>query len=310
MLPMKLRKNASARIIPVVARKGGVGKTFAAISLAINAAIGGPEKNRPPLRVLFIDCDSQQNSSKYFLQRLGAKQLGNKVVLPPNPDCPDKGVYNISDIFAGNDFLEYPTEWENIMVIPSDGNIDDFRKISDIAKKMTDDEGFMDAAAYLFREFMNIVKDEYDLIVIDTPPSKTYASSGAITAGTDCLIVANPDSHNSGSSVPGVIADIEELNETYRPENPVNIIGILLNKISSTRPTKHEATHITKIKQSFPKYVNSKLFFCNYVAFNTEMPQSPNNLDWMNNPSAFSQMVKFYDHISETVLKEIYEEAK
>ena len=50
----KARTHAPMRTCAVAARKGGVGKTFASISLAVNAAFGGPDKKLPQLKVLFI----------------------------------------------------------------------------------------------------------------------------------------------------------------------------------------------------------------------------------------------------------------
>jgi chromosome partitioning protein len=303
----RFRKTAAARSIAVASRKGGVGKTFAAINIAICAATGGPDGNLPKLKVLFVEADSQQNSSYYFLKHFGAEVVGQKVILPPNPDCPDGKIYNISDNIAGNAYMEYPTQWENLYIIPSDGRID---KLQEVVKSDLDrfDEATINKyVTQVFNTLIEEVQDDYDLIVFDTPPSKTFASQGAIAASSDCLVVANPDAFCALNGVPGTISDIDMNNKTIRGQgNETNIIGILMNKVSSLRPTQHEKEHIRTMRKQFPQYVRNELVMCNYVSFNTEIPQSPNELEWMRHPQARQQMTNFYNHIANTTLADIY----
>ena len=306
---MRLRKEEECVVLAVVARKGGVGKTFVALNTAINAAMGGPHKSEKPLKVLFIDVDSQQNSSYFFLKSTGASVLGQRVLLPPNADCDQNNIYTIADVFAGNEFMEYATDYSNIHIIPSDGNIDDLRSISPNADAVNDDS-LTKVSVMQFQGLIELVKDDYDLIVIDTPPSKTHASQGAIAAATHCLVVTTPDSYNAEIAVPGIVADIKNNNERFRQSyNHAEISGIIFNKISSTNPTKHEQQHFENIKSAFPELTNNRPYFCNYVAFNTEIPQSPNNFDWMKHNKAKGQMEKFYEFVRTKVVNKIYEEA-
>jgi len=307
----RFRKKAKARTIAVASRKGGVGKTFSAINIACCAANGGPNGNLPKLKVLVIDADSQQNSTYYYLKHMGAQMAGQKVLLPPNPNCEMGNIYNISDVIAGNAYMEYPTEWENIFLIPSDGRIDQLNDIATGDTKGFDDNQLNKFSAMLFDDLIEEVSDEYDLIVIDTPPSKTHASQGAIAASSDCLVVANPDAFCASNAVPGTVADILMNNDTFRNEdNQTNIIGILINKVSSLRPTSHEKDHIRKIRSQFPEYFSPELVMCNYVAFNTEIPQKPGHFEWYKHPQAKEQMENFYNYVSKKALFEIYAEAK
>lgn len=303
----KARKKSKCRVVVIAARKGGVGKTFAAIALAVNAAFGGPDKSRPKLKVLFIDVDSQQNSTYFFLKHFGAKQTFNKVLLPKNSDCPEGNIYNITDIFMGNDFIEYPTQYENIHMIPSDGQIDNF-KGREFAG--TSQESLTQASATQFQKLISLVEDDYDLIVIDTPPSKTHACQGAIAAATDCIVVANLDTWNTENALPGMMSDIDYNNNHHRDiDNPINITGILVNKISSSAMTNDEKVQLKAIKTLFPKFVHKGFYFVDRVAFKTtQMPQDPENFDYMKNVETATQMRNFHEHISNTILKEIYSE--
>ena len=56
------------RVLSSYHRKGGVGKTFLASTIAYLLATGGPGGKGIKRRVLVLDYDSQQDSSKAFLK--------------------------------------------------------------------------------------------------------------------------------------------------------------------------------------------------------------------------------------------------
>jgi cellulose biosynthesis protein BcsQ len=58
----------SLKVISSYHRKGGVGKTFLASTIAYMLANGGPEKKGKKKRVLVLDYDAQQDTSKAFLK--------------------------------------------------------------------------------------------------------------------------------------------------------------------------------------------------------------------------------------------------
>jgi|TARA_B110000211_G_scaffold143489_1_gene163763 chromosome partitioning protein len=291
-------------VLTIAARKGGVGKSFAAINASVLAACGGPDKDRPPLRVLLIDVDSQQNTTYYFLKYLGCKWVHRKALLPANPNCEDKEVYNITDIFMGNDFVEYPTQYGNLFMIPSDGEIDDLRKEfnkfpeKDIVLQTTNQ----------FKKLIKLIEDDFDLIIIDTPPSKTHASQAAVAVSTHVLVMAELDIWNSENGLPGIMSDIEYVNSSLRNNNdPVEIIGICPNKISSKAMTNEERKTLADLIKRYPSYLHKNLNFFNRVAFKTTtMPEDPSCFAYMKQKDTADQMRKFYNHISEKVLADIY----
>ncbi len=300
----KARTQAPMRTCAVAARKGGVGKTFASISLAVNAAFGGPDKKLPQLKVLFIDVDSQQNSTYFFLKHFGAKVVFEKVLLPKNPDCEDGNVYNITDVFMGNDFMEYPTQYENLMVLPSDGHIDNFNGL----EFKVGEETVAMATSAQFKKLIKFVDEDYDLVIIDTPPSKTFAATGALAAASDCLVVGALDSWNSEVAIPGILSDIENNNQLFRDKNnPLNVVGILLNKLSSKKITNDEKKHLVKIRDNHREHLSSNLMLVDRVAFKTTvMPQDPLNYDYMKDKETAQQMRNFFYHFAQDVLKDIY----
>lgn len=295
-----------AKIVTVANRKGGVGKSFTAIQLAINSAIGGPDRKNKKLKVLIIDADSQQNTSLYFLKYLGAKTFHQKTMLPVNPNCPNNEVYNITDVFLGHDFVEYPTQCENLFIIPSDGNIDNFRE----EFNNYPDKKITDSLVQLFNDFIKLVENEYDLIVIDTPPSKTYACQGAL-AVTDYVIIPTVlDTFTVSQSVPNLIGDIEKINSEYRSEeNPIKIAGILPNRLSSIKPNNYEKQNLSELSEKYGKYLHSGFYFVERVAFKIhDLPQDINDFEYMKDKKTADQMRGFYNVACEQILNEIYKD--
>ena len=294
----------STPVLTIAARKGGVGKSFAAINTAVLAACGGPDKDKTPLRVLLIDVDSQQNTTYYFLKYLGCKWIHRKALLPANPDCEDKQVYNITDIFMGNDFVEYPTQYQNLFMIPSDGEIDDLRKEfnkfpeKDIVMQTTNQ----------FRNLIKLIEDDFDLIVIDTPPSKTHASQAAVAVSTHVLVMAELDIWNSENGLPGIMSDIDYVNTSLRnSDDPVEIIGICPNKISSKTMTNEERKTLSDLVERYPQYLHQDLKFFNRVVFKTTaMPEDPSKFEYMKQTDTAEQMRNFFNHISNKVLTDVY----
>lgn len=295
-------------VITVAGRKGGVGKTFTSNLIAIMGAQGGPLKNLKPLKVLLVDVDSQQNTTYYFLKQYGAIWIDKeaKCILPPNPDCPDNEVYNITDIFMGNDFIEYPTKYENLHLIPSDGELDGYRETtkSEFAGRDVDKH-----IALQFQRFIALVENDYDLIVIDTPPTKSYACRAAVASSTDVVIVTELDAWNAENALPGIMSDINFINEELRnQDNPVNIIGVLPNKISSSSMNKIEKKYLKAMKDRWGHYIYPDFYFNRRVAFQIdEMPAIPDTHEYMKKEDEAKQVTDFYRRIAETALKDTYE---
>jgi chromosome partitioning protein len=295
-----------AKVITVAGRKGGVGKSFIVKMLALNAASGGPDGALRKLKTLIVEVDSQQNVSYYFLKAFGAVWVKNmdKAILPSNPSCPENAVYNVADIFMGNDFMEYPTAFSNLFILPSDGSIDTY--IDKLNQYHEHD--ICKFASQMFKEFIELVRGDYDLIVIDTPPTKTYACRAAIAATDDVLIVTELDVEGAENAIPGILGDIKQVNELYRnSDQPVSILGILPNKISSKRLNKIEIRNFNTIYSNWPDYIHEGLFFTKRVDFQTtEIPDESKKMAYMKNKSTAKMVSDFYKFIEEGALADIY----
>ncbi|MBS5523725.1 MAG: ParA family protein [Clostridiales bacterium] len=144
------------RIIAVANQKGGVGKTTTAINLSACLA----EKNK---KVLTIDIDPQGNTTS----GLGVDKnvVENTVYELFLDEC------NLSDCIQSS-------VMDNLSVIPSNINLSgaEIELIS------------MENKEYLLREKLDTIKQNYDFIIIDCPPSLNLLTVNAMVASDTVLV--------------------------------------------------------------------------------------------------------------------------
>jgi cellulose biosynthesis protein BcsQ len=221
------KSQTTMKTIAIYHHKGGVGKTTVAINLA--AALRKKGK-----RVLLIDIDAQANTT--FATGLVKFQFEEE------DDLRERNVYHllessnfgfIPDVIRKSHFFNQP----EIDVVPS--HITLIERQANLSR-------FANTPTRLAKK-LNKVKNEYDVVIIDTPPSLDLYAQSALTAA-DYLIIPSdlkPFSNQGLTSVKNFIEQGINENKENMGKPPLIIMGILPSKIS---------TNAQYLKHTFPKH--------------------------------------------------------
>jgi chromosome partitioning protein len=205
----QFKNKNGVKVISFSNLKGGVGKTSIAANFAYNMAL----LNK---RVLLVDMDSQANSSRYFANRYftgeSIKNLFDKMTRKEEISYEDIKHY-ISTVTFENASLD---------LLPSElslGRIVEFsRSVFTMPHKKLND-------------ILKPIKDDYDFIVIDTPPSTGLSLHMALFASDLVSIVTDAEDF-SVNGLNELNMEIKEIvDET---DHVVKVDSIFINKVKKS----------------------------------------------------------------------------
>lgn len=183
------------KIIAIANQKGGVGKTTTCVSLASGLAHLG-------YKVLIIDLDPQGNASRAV--GVEVSTLSQSVYEVINGSLPIR------------DVIRY-TSMKSLSVLPASLQLATVE--SELASSGT-------PQPYLrLKEVLSPIKDSYDYVMIDCPPSLGWISVSALVA-CDSVIVPVQCEYFAMEAVAQVLATIQQVKHDYHPQ--LKIEGFLL----------------------------------------------------------------------------------
>lgn len=207
------------KIIAFANQKGGVGKTTSAVNIAASVGILGK-------KVLLIDIDPQGNTtSGVGINKKNLKATSYEIL--------------IGEIEAEKAIIT--TEFKNLSVIPS--NISLAGAEFDLYQ--------LEDREYRLKEQLNAIRDNYDYIFIDCPPSLGMITVNALAAA-DAVIIPMQCEYYALEGLSQLMLTIRKIKQLYNPE--LEICGILITMFNGRLILTMQV--ISELK----KYYSDKLF--------------------------------------------------
>jgi chromosome partitioning protein len=215
-------KEYSSKVISINQNKGGVGKTTSSINIATMFSYLG--------KTLVIDLDSQGNLSQAFNIYTADSDLSLVDALD-SPELAQRTIY---------------TAGENLDIIPNNLKFDRWKKTALKENRIV---------SFDLQKVLSQVKDNYQFIVIDTPPALDLSLEIALYAADYCIIPFEPDSF----SMEGIENIFEEI-KTIKKEDKTGFFNVKTLGLFITRYEKNS------LSEQIIDYINNK-----YDVFETKI---------------------------------------
>lgn len=234
------------KTVAIVNQKGGVGKTTSAVNLTASLGAKG-------YKILLVDIDPQGNSTS----GLGINKRALK-----------KSSYNV---LIGNSSAEeaiVKTEFKNVSVMPSSMDLAGAElELVEIEKRESK-----------LKNALALVKDKYDFIFLDCPPSLGLITLNGLCAA-DTLMVPIQCEFYALEGLSQLISTVRTVKRLYNPY--IEIEGVLLTMYDGRLNLTQQV--VDEVKRCFPKKVYST-----FIPRNVRLSEAP----------SYGQPVLYYDKSS------------
>lgn len=223
------------KIISVTNQKGGVGKTTSCVNLASYVADMGK-------KVLFVDIDPQGN---------GCSSFGVEV---------EKGQNSIYEVLLGDISIKdaiYPSVQKGIDVLPS--NVDLSQAEIDLV--------YVDNREKVLKEALAQIKNNYDYIFMDCPPSLGLLTVNALTA-SDSIIIPIQCEYFALVGLSQLMNTVRLIKKVLNPD--IEIEGVLLTM------KDNRSNLVSQVSDEIKKYFGDKVYNT-YIPRNIRLAESPSH---------------------------------
>lgn len=207
------------KIISIINQKGGVGKTTTAVNLAAYLADSGH-------RTLLVDEDSQGNATSG---------------LSMDTSCFDATLYDVLINGVPAEEAAYRTEVKKLSLLPA--SID----LAGAEVEMVD----MPDRETLLRRVLAPLRDRYDYILIDCPPSLGLMTVNALTAADMVLIPIQAEFY-ALEGLSQLMKTVQAVKKRLNPE--LELLGILVTMYDG------RTNLAVQVSEEVKKYFGKKVF--------------------------------------------------
>lgn len=221
------------KTITITNQKGGVGKTTTAVNLTAYLAYLGK-------KILLIDLDPQGNTSSGLGQQTGENSIYEVVI---NHLPIEKSIV--------------PTMVKNLYLIPAD------IRLAGAEVELVQ----VDKREFQLKQALASIKNQYDFIFIDCPPSLSLLTINGLTCA-DSVLIPIQSEYYALEGVTSLINTINRVKKTFNPD--LDVEGVLITMLDGR--TNLGLQVVDQVKKHFKKKV-----FTTVIPRNVRLGEAPSH---------------------------------